>query len=96
IDTAADYTTDEGKVVRLTGAGDIAQFAINSEHAQSGFVEQLFHQIVKQPVLAYGPDVMDRLRQSFVASGYNMQKLLVEIATISALHRDEKAIATRK
>jgi hypothetical protein len=96
IDTAADYTTDEGKVVRLTGAGDIAQFAINSEHAQSGFVEQLFHQIVKQPVLAYGPDVMDRLRQSFVASGYNMQKLLVEIATVSALHRDEKIIVTRK
>src|SRR5262245_47741245 len=59
IDSASEYTTDEGQTVRLAGARDVAQFAVNSEHAQNGFIEQLFHHLVKQPVLAYGPDLMD-------------------------------------
>jgi hypothetical protein len=90
VDAASDYTTDDGVVVKLKGARDIAEFAAGSEHAQNAFVEQLFHQIVKQPLLAYGPDMQNRLRQSFVASDFNVQKLLVEIATISALHGLEK------
>jgi hypothetical protein len=96
IDAVSDFVTDEGQTIRLAGARDVAQFALGSEHAKNGFVEQLFHQIVKQPILAYGPGVMGQLRQSFVASGYNIQKLMVEIATLSALHRDEQAIPSRK
>jgi hypothetical protein len=46
---------------------------------------------VKQPLLAYGPDTLNRLQKSFVASDFNMQKLLVEIATISATRGVEKA-----
>ncbi|HTD65617.1 MAG TPA: DUF1592 domain-containing protein [Candidatus Limnocylindria bacterium] len=90
INAASDYTTDDGETVRLTGGRDVAEFAATSEHAQNGFIEQLFHSIVKQPMLAYGPDIMDRLRASFVASEFNMQKLLVNIATVSALHGIEK------
>ncbi|MBK8002195.1 MAG: DUF1592 domain-containing protein [Verrucomicrobia bacterium] len=86
IDATADYTTDDGKVVRFKGARDIAEFAVASEHAQNAFVEQLFHQIVKQPLLAYGPKVQDQLRDAFIASGYNIQKLLVDISVIAALH----------
>lgn len=59
---------------------DLAVFAASSEHAQNGFIEQLFHQVVKQPLLAYGPEVMDPLRKLFVASEFNIQKLLVDIA----------------
>src|SRR5213079_29337 len=65
IDPVSDYLTDEGQTVRLAGARDVAQFALTSDHAQNGFIEQLFHHVVKQPVRAYGADVMDRLRQSF-------------------------------
>jgi len=90
IDASADYTTDDGKIVRLNGARDIAEFAATSEHAQNAFVEQLFHQVVKQPLLAYGPGVQARLRDSFIASGYNIQKLLVDISTLSALHGLDK------
>jgi hypothetical protein len=82
--------------VRFAGARDVAEFAAGSEQAQNGFIEQLFNQVVKQPMLAYGPDVMDRLRQSFVASEFNLQKLLVDIATLSALHGIEKPTASRK
>jgi len=95
IDTVSDYTTDEGRTVRLKGARDVAEFAARSEQAQNAFIEQLFHSIVKQPMLAYGRDVPDRLRRAFAASGFNIQKLAVEIATLSALH-GVKETAPRK
>ena len=47
-------------------------------------------------MLAYGSDVMDRLRQSFVASQFNLPKLLVEIATIAAVHGVEPSGQPRK
>jgi len=86
----SDYTTDAGATVRLAGARDLAEFAARSEQAQNAFIEQLFHQIVKQPLLAYGPKTMDQLRLYFVASDFNIQKLLVEIAAISSLQGIEK------
>ena len=86
INAISEYTTDDGSTVRLAGARDVAEFAARSEQAQNAFIEQLFHQTVKQPVLAYGPKTMDQLRLSFVASDFNIQKLLVEIATLSSLN----------
>jgi hypothetical protein len=91
IDSVSEYIADDGQKIRLTGAHDIAEYAISSEQAQNGFVEQMFHHVVKQPLLAYGADTLSHLRQTFVASDFNMQKLLVEIATISAGHGLEKA-----
>jgi hypothetical protein len=90
IDAVSEYTTGDGETIRLTGARDLAQFAAGSEQAQNAFIEQLFNQIVKQPMLAYGSDVLNRLRQSFVESGFNVKKLLVDIVTVSALHGIEK------
>ncbi|MEQ2007036.1 MAG: DUF1592 domain-containing protein [Limisphaerales bacterium] len=96
INAAADYTTDDGGIVRLKGARDVAEFAVKSEHAHQAFIEQLFSQVVKQPMLAYGPDVLNQLRLSFVESGYNIQKLLVDIATVSALQETGKPASTSK
>ena len=84
IDTISEYLTDDGEKIRFAGARDVAEFAVRSEAAQRGFIEQLFNQVVKQPLLAYGADSLARLHQSFVASGFNMQKLFVEIATLAA------------
>jgi len=86
IDATAEYFTDDGERLTLSGARDIAEFAARSEQAHGAFIEQLFHMVVKQPMLAYDPQVMDRLRQSFVSSGFNMRRLLVDIVTVSALH----------
>ncbi len=86
VDAAGEYTTDDGKTVRLTGARDVAEFAVKSEHAHNAFVELLFHQLVKQPMLAYGLGAQDDLRRSFVASEFNVQKLAVDIVTLSSLH----------
>jgi mono/diheme cytochrome c family protein len=96
VDAVSDYIADDGTSVRLTGARDVAEFAVNGEHAQNAFIEQLFHSIVKQPLLAYGSAVQERLRKSFVASGFNIQKLLVDIATVSSLHGVETAAVARK
>lgn len=85
IDAVSDYATDDGKVVKLTGARDIAEFASNSQHAQDAFVELLFHQLVKQPLLAYGSKTPDRLRDTFVSSNYNIQKLIIDILAVSTL-----------
>ncbi|HAV61918.1 MAG TPA: hypothetical protein DCY13_06095 [Verrucomicrobiales bacterium] len=90
IDAASDYPTHDGRTVRLNGARDLAEFAAASDQAQKGFIEQLFHQVVKQPMLAYGPRVQDELHRSFVDSDFNVQQLLVNIATLAALHDDTK------
>ncbi len=84
INPVSEYMSDDGEKIRLTGAHDVAEFAIHSEQAQAAFIEQLFHHVVKQPMLAYGADTLNRFQKSFAASDFNMQKLLVEIATISA------------
>lgn len=97
VDPVSDYLTDDGEKIHLAGARDIAEYAISSEQAQNTFIEQMFHHIVKQPMLAYGPDTVTRLRQRFVDSDFNMQKLLVEIVSVSALRGSDKpgtAVAT--
>ena len=86
IDAASDYGDDEHATVRLAGARDVAEFAIASERANRAFIEQLFHHLVKQSPRAYGPDTVTRLRDSFIASGYNLRTLMADIATLAALH----------
>lgn len=93
IDAVSEYLTDEGERVRLGEPRDVAEFALGNEQAQLGLVEALFHQMVKQPVLAFGPEALPRLREGFVASGYNLQRLLVEIVLVSAWHGVEPARA---
>jgi len=94
INSVSEYVTDAGETVHLAGPRDVAEFAAGSEQAQNAFIEHLFNQTVKQPMLAYGADVMDRLRQSFVASQFNVRTLLVDIATVSALHGAGKTAAS--
>lgn len=86
IDASGEYTTTEGKTVRLRGAQDVAEFAAKSRDAHRAFIQQMFHHLVKQPAGAYGPDTLDQLRAFFLKSDYNIQKLIIEIARISAMH----------
>ncbi|MBI5688711.1 MAG: DUF1592 domain-containing protein [Verrucomicrobia bacterium] len=85
IEAESSYVLEDERVVRLSGAREVAELAVTSEQSAEAFIEQLFHHVVKQPVLAYGPDTLPALRRSFVASGWNLRRLLVEIATLAAL-----------
>ena len=40
-------------------ARDVAEFAAKSPDAHRGFVQQLFHHMVKQPAAAYGPTTLE-------------------------------------
>ena len=84
INPVSDYLTDDGEKVRLAGPTDVASFALRNDQAQDAFIQQLFHHVVKQPVVAYGPGVPDDLRRKFVGSGFNLRSLLVEIVTVAA------------
>ena len=84
VDATGEYTAADGKAVRLTGARDVAEYAAKNAEAHRGFIQQLFHHLVKQPAAAYGPDTLEQLRCSFAASDFNIQKLAVEIAKTAA------------
>jgi len=84
VNPAADLHTDDGETVRLSGARDIAEFAARSEAGQRAFIRHLFHHTVKQEPVAVGPETMNSLLRSFVASEFNIQKLLAEIVEAAA------------
>lgn len=99
VDAVGEYTTDEGDTVKFQKARDLAAFAAGSEVAHNAFVQQLFQQVVKQPMLAYGPKMLDEIRKNFADSGYNVQKLFANIATVAAsrgLHGSDTAKTATK
>ena len=70
----------------MNGARDLAEHVADSPYATRGFVSQLFSHLVKQPVGAYGEDVLDELVAHFVKADYNIRSLVVEIATVAACY----------
>jgi Protein of unknown function (DUF1592)/Protein of unknown function (DUF1588)/PA14 domain/Cytochrome C oxidase, cbb3-type, subunit III len=89
IDAVSDYTTVVGTQVRLSGARGLAEFLAGSNMAHGAFVDQIFHQAVKQPINSFGPTARHDLIESFVASDFNVQKLLVEVMKVAVLPRPE-------
>ena len=85
IDAAGSYKTISGEVVHFDGARQLAEFLADSGEAHSCFVEQLFHNLVKQPVSAYGPRQLENLEAAFAAGDFSIQKLMVEIMKSTAL-----------
>ena len=81
-----EFSDDDGRMVVVSGPKDVANYAIGSESAHRAFVRQLFHHTVKQPAPAFGEPTLETLRQHFAGNGFNMQKLLIEIALTSATH----------
>jgi len=90
IDATGVYETRQGEVVKFTGARELAKFLAGSEEVHTAFVEHLFHHLVKQPIRAYGPRQSAELRDSLAANGFNIRKLMAEIATTAALTRGQR------
>jgi hypothetical protein len=84
IDASGFYWTRGGDTVKFNGARQLGESLASSEETQAAFIEHLFHFMIKQPVLAHGLDRPETLRQSFVASGYSIRKLLAEVIASSA------------
>ena len=86
VNAISDFTTSDGDTIKLTGARDVAEYAINSPEAPRGFTRQVFQHIAKQPVQAYGPETLQTLAEEFSKTEFNIQKLVARIATLTALH----------
>ncbi|MDZ4401024.1 DUF1592 domain-containing protein [Prosthecobacter sp.] len=85
VNPVSEFTTHEGKLVRLTGPRDIVNYVAANPGGHRAFIRHLFHHLIKQDPTAYGPKVLDDLQKSFAADGCSIQKLILEIATVTAM-----------
>ncbi len=85
VDPTSDYTTSDGNVIKLTGARDVAVHAAESLSGQTGFVRNLFQEMVKQQPAAYSPELLGQLTQKFRADNFHVRNLAVEVAVVAAL-----------
>ena len=86
IDATGQYLQRNGELVRFAGARELATFMARSDETQSSFARQLFHHMLQQPILAYGPDSIAELSSFFKDHQYNMKHLAVEIACRTNAH----------
>ena len=87
VDATGGYESRSGQTVRFTGARDLAAFLATSDEAQTAFAEQLFQYLVKQPLLAYGPQTLPDLQRTFAANQFSIRKQMVETVVVSAMKR---------
>jgi hypothetical protein len=85
VDATGTYETRAGTLARFDGAKELAHLLANTPEVAAAFAERLFHHLVKQPVRAYGLNRPEELLKSFSASGYDVRKLVIEIACSTAL-----------
>lgn len=84
IETSGLYFDRNGQEQKFDDIGTVAEYLAQSPEMQRAFVNRVFQHFTKQPPGAYGPEVLDRLSESFAASNCNLASLLVEIAVVAA------------
>ena len=84
VDSRGSFVTRSGDVVEFRGPKELSKFVQSSDEAQEAFVARLFHNTVKQPILAFGPEKLTELRRYFADNQFNMRRLLVEIVVETA------------
>ena len=80
VDATGQYLQRNGEFVRFAGARELADFVARSEETHRSFARQLFHHMVQQPILAYGPESIGELSIFFKDHQFNIRHLAVEIA----------------
>jgi mono/diheme cytochrome c family protein len=85
IDATGSYDSRTGNTIKFDGAKQLAKFLAESPEVPAAFVERLFHHLVKQPVMAYGITKPEELTKTFSESGFNVRKLVVEVAVTGAM-----------
>jgi cytochrome c553 len=85
VDASGNYLTRSGDTVEFRGPEELAKFLANSPEVHSSIVERLFHYMIKQPVRAYGPEALPRLKESFTKKELNLKELAADIVTEAAI-----------
>ncbi|MDG1897870.1 MAG: DUF1592 domain-containing protein [Fuerstiella sp.] len=86
IDVSGHYRLRTGETAEFNGANELAGFLVQSQETHRSFARQLFHHMVQQPILAFGPQSIDELAQFFADHQLSMKKLMMEIACRAAEH----------
>ena len=84
VDATGSYETRGGSTAKFASAKELAKFLAESPEVSAAFVDRLFHHEVKQPVRAYGATRPEELQKSFSESGFNVRKLVVEMAVTAS------------
>jgi hypothetical protein len=96
VNPVSDYATSDGSVIKLTGARDVAIHAAESLAGQTGFVRNLFQELVKQPPAAYSPELLGQLTEKFRADKFHVRNLAVEVAVVAALRPNVTAAPSNR
>ena len=84
VDAVGSYEGPDGSTQPFQGARELGAILADSPETHSAFATQLFHQLVKQPIRAFGPTARADLTDSFRAHDFDLRKLVVEIVTVAA------------
>ncbi len=84
IDATGSYQTRTGEMIKFADVRELANYLASSSETHEAFIEQLFQYLVKQPVLAYGPDTLSKLQKQFAQDQCSIRKLMVEIMAMTA------------
>lgn len=84
IDASGYYRLRTGETVEFSGARELAKFLAESYETRRSVVRQLFHFMVQQPILAYGPNSIDQFAEDFTNHNLNLKELMVKIACTAA------------
>jgi hypothetical protein len=85
VDSSGSYVTRSGERKTFNDIRELADFLAKTDETHSAFVDQLFHNLIKQPIRAYGLQTPDALRAIFAQQQFNVRQLMIEIATTAAL-----------
>lgn len=85
IDASGWLQLASGDKVEFYGPRELVVYLAGSEETHAAFVQQVFHDFVKQPILAFGSDMPKRLKDRFTESRFHIRKLLVDVAVSAAL-----------
>lgn len=83
VNSVSEFSTHEGKTIRLSGPRDIVNYVAANPSGHRAFIRHLFHHLVKQQPTAYGAHRLDDLQRQFAADQCHIQNLLLEIALIA-------------
>jgi hypothetical protein len=84
IDASGSYVPREGDPVAFDGSRELAAFLVASPDCQEAFVQDLFHALGKQPVRAWGEEVLPNLQQEFAKNNSDIGHLLVDMMEVMA------------
>lgn len=85
VDATGSYVTRKGEKKSFKDIRELADFLAQTDETHAAFVDQLFHNLIKQPIRAYGLQAPDDLRAAFEQHQFNIRQLMVEIAVKAAL-----------